>query len=132
MFGLDSAQLEYRSKTGDEFGSMRMTPKLNNNQLSVFQDEPNSTKVIRAKSTLKQRNYARCHMSTETTLFLKGQKIELTGHPPYNPDLAPNDFYLFPSLKNNYVVNVFRAAKRPLMRLNSHFRNTSIRQEKVL
>ncbi|GBP32987.1 Histone-lysine N-methyltransferase SETMAR [Eumeta japonica] len=41
-----------------------------------------------------------CHASAETTLFLKGQKIELTGHPPYTPDLAPNDFYLFPSAKN--------------------------------
>jgi len=22
------------------------------------------------------------------------------GHPPYNPDLAPNDFFLFPHIKN--------------------------------
>ncbi|GBO99586.1 hypothetical protein EVAR_40424_1 [Eumeta japonica] len=29
-----------------------------------------------------------------------GQKIELTAHPPYSPDLAPDDFYLFPSVKN--------------------------------
>ncbi|GBP30205.1 hypothetical protein EVAR_94513_1 [Eumeta japonica] len=37
-----------------------------------------------------------CHTSAETTLFLEGQKIKLTSHPPYSPDLAPNDFYLFP------------------------------------
>ncbi|GBP82492.1 hypothetical protein EVAR_58538_1 [Eumeta japonica] len=35
--------------------------------------------------------------SAETTRFLEGQMIELTGHPPYSPDLAPNDFYLFPN-----------------------------------
>ncbi|GBP20077.1 hypothetical protein EVAR_13849_1 [Eumeta japonica] len=35
---------------------------------------------------------ASCHTSAETTRFLD----ELTGHPPYSPDLAPNDFYLFP------------------------------------
>ncbi|GBP20741.1 hypothetical protein EVAR_14466_1 [Eumeta japonica] len=29
-----------------------------------------------------------------------GQKIELTGDPPYSPDLEPSDFYLFPSMKN--------------------------------
>ncbi|GBP64408.1 hypothetical protein EVAR_43185_1 [Eumeta japonica] len=28
------------------------------------------------------------------------QKIELTGHPPYRLDLAPNDFSLIPSVKN--------------------------------
>ncbi|GBP23307.1 hypothetical protein EVAR_76022_1 [Eumeta japonica] len=27
-------------------------------------------------------------------------KTELTDHPPYDPDSAPNDFYLFPSVKN--------------------------------
>ncbi|GBP08581.1 hypothetical protein EVAR_72325_1, partial [Eumeta japonica] len=39
-------------------------------------------------------------MSAETIRFSEGQKIELTSYPPYNPDLAPNDFYLFPSVKN--------------------------------
>ncbi|GBP40811.1 hypothetical protein EVAR_87073_1 [Eumeta japonica] len=34
----------------------------------------------------------------ETTRFLEGQKIELTDHPPYCPDLAANYFHLFPSL----------------------------------
>ncbi|GBP26147.1 hypothetical protein EVAR_74909_1 [Eumeta japonica] len=45
-----------------------------------------------------------CHTSAETARFLEGQKIELTGHPPYSPDLAdlaPNDFYWFPSVNNN-------------------------------
>ncbi|GBP53978.1 Histone-lysine N-methyltransferase SETMAR [Eumeta japonica] len=31
---------------------------------------------------------------------MAGQKIELAGHTPYSPDLTPNDFYLFPSVKN--------------------------------
>ncbi|GBP33679.1 hypothetical protein EVAR_16717_1 [Eumeta japonica] len=31
-----------------------MTPKLNNRTVWVFQDEPNPTKIIRAKSTLKR------------------------------------------------------------------------------
>ncbi|GBP75084.1 Mariner Mos1 transposase [Eumeta japonica] len=40
------------------------------------------------------------HTSAETTRFLEGQKIELTARPLYSPDLAPNDFCLFPSVKN--------------------------------
>ncbi|GBP84571.1 hypothetical protein EVAR_64601_1 [Eumeta japonica] len=67
----------------------------------VFQDEPNPTKVIRVKSTLKtilHNDDASCHTSAQTTRFLEDQKIKLTGHPPYSSDLAPNDFYLFPSV----------------------------------
>ena len=40
------------------------------------------------------------------------------GHPPYSPDLAPNDFFLFPTIKNKLrgqrftsteeAVNVFK------------------------
>ncbi|GBP41754.1 hypothetical protein EVAR_33745_1 [Eumeta japonica] len=45
-------------------------------------------------------NNTRCYTSAETTRFLEGQKIELAGHPPYSPNLGPNDFYLFPSVKN--------------------------------
>ncbi|GBP75306.1 hypothetical protein EVAR_19955_1 [Eumeta japonica] len=102
--------------------SMRTTPKLNKSQRWVFQDEPNPTKVIRAKSTLKQMvayffgmnghgvsvplenrktvNTECCYPSAETTRFLEGQKIGLTGYPLYSPDLIPSDFYLFPSVKN--------------------------------
>ena len=41
---------------------------------------------------------------SQTTLvtreFLAKSKITTTGHPPYSPDLAPCDFYLFPKAKN--------------------------------
>ncbi|GBP75374.1 Mariner Mos1 transposase [Eumeta japonica] len=91
----------------------------------VFQDKVNPTKVIRAKSTLKQmiayffevfeeirnnnrqrriilhHDNASCHTSAETSRLLEGQKIELMGHMPHNPDLAPNDFYLFLSSVKN-------------------------------
>ncbi|GBP62257.1 Histone-lysine N-methyltransferase SETMAR [Eumeta japonica] len=40
------------------------------------------------------------HTSAETTRFMEGQKVELTGHPLYSSDLASNNFYLFPSVKN--------------------------------
>lgn len=43
---------------------------------------------------------ASSHTSHQTSDFLSTQHIELMGHPPYSPDLAPNDFFLFPSVKN--------------------------------
>lgn len=42
---------------------------------------------------------ASSHTSAQTKEFLTGQNIELMGHPPYSPDLAPNDFFLFPHIK---------------------------------
>ncbi|XP_025154440.1 histone-lysine N-methyltransferase SETMAR-like [Harpegnathos saltator] len=118
----------------------------------VFQDEPNLTKIVRARSTSKQMvacffgkaghvatvplvqcqtansewytticlsevfgkiretNRRRCiilhqdnassHISAQTRDFLRTEKVELIGHPPYSPDLAPNDFFLFPQIKN--------------------------------
>ncbi|GBP35812.1 Cytoplasmic dynein 2 heavy chain 1 [Eumeta japonica] len=43
---------------------------------------------------------ASCRTSVETIRVLEDQKNELTGQPPYSPDLALNDVYLFPSVKN--------------------------------
>ena len=34
--------------------------------------------------------------SCQTTAFLNIQNIDLMSHPSYSPDLAPNDFFLFP------------------------------------
>lgn len=39
------------------------------------------------------------HKCTVVTELLEGYSWELLEHPPYSPDLAPCDFYLFPKLK---------------------------------
>ena len=31
---------------------------------------------------------------------MDAQNIEIMGHPPYSPDLAPSDFFLFPRIKD--------------------------------
>ena len=47
------------------------------------------------------RHYnARSHTSAQTRDFLRTGNIELMGHPAYSPDLAYNDFFLFPHIKN--------------------------------
>ena len=40
------------------------------------------------------------HTSAIVTAFLKKEKVTLLPHPPYSPDLAPCDFFLFPKLKS--------------------------------
>ncbi len=143
----------YDIVTGDESWIYAYEPESKQQStVWVFQDEPNPTKVVRARSTSKQmvacffgktghvatvpleqrrtvnsewytticlpvvfqeirktnrqrritlhQDNASSHTSAQTTAFLSTQNIELMGHPPYSPDLAPNDFFLFPYVKN--------------------------------
>ncbi|GBP18231.1 hypothetical protein EVAR_9073_1 [Eumeta japonica] len=54
------------------------------------------------------------HTSAETIRFLEGEKFELTGHPPYSPDLASNDFYLFPRLSKCIYIDYINLPLVPL------------------
>jgi [histone H3]-lysine36 N-dimethyltransferase SETMAR len=42
---------------------------------------------------------APCHTSVLVKDFLASQNVKVLQHPPYSPDLAPADFFLFPRLK---------------------------------
>ncbi len=42
---------------------------------------------------------ASSHTSTPTLALLGEQNINLLAHPPYSPDLAPCDYFLFPRIK---------------------------------
>ncbi|GBP87527.1 hypothetical protein EVAR_57236_1 [Eumeta japonica] len=88
---------------------------------------PSARPSLRTFSASRERSRS-CHTSVETIRFLEGQKIELTGHPPYNSDLAPNDSYLFPSVKNK--LRGQRISRRE--EAVDAFGDTSIRMEKVL
>ncbi|GBP94181.1 hypothetical protein EVAR_100802_1 [Eumeta japonica] len=54
------------------------------------------------------------HTSADITRVLEGQKIELTGHPPYSPYSpywAPNGFYLLPNVKNKLRAQRFSSCE---------------------
>ena len=42
---------------------------------------------------------ASSHTAKLTKGFLEAEGLDLLPHPPYSPDLAPCDFWLFPKLK---------------------------------
>ncbi len=44
---------------------------------------------------------ARPHVAGNIKWLLEDLKWIVFGHPPYSPDLAPSDYYLFPGLKNH-------------------------------
>lgn len=49
------------------------------------------------------------------------QGYDLLGYPPYSPDLAPSDFYLFPKLKTLFLGSASHPVnkmRRPLMNIS--------------
>ena len=74
----------------------------------------NSTKYVNTLEKLKARlrrvrsekvsiihhDNARPHTSLETRTALDRLGLRTLPHPPYSPDLAPSDFFLFPKLKD--------------------------------
>ncbi|KFM80306.1 Mariner Mos1 transposase, partial [Stegodyphus mimosarum] len=48
---------------------------------------------------LSHHDNARPHIPRCVQDVLQQNKVEILPHPPYSPDLAPRDFWLFPELK---------------------------------
>ena len=44
---------------------------------------------------------ASAHTANATVDFLQANSVRPLTHPPYSPDLAPCDFFLFPTVKKN-------------------------------
>ena len=60
--------------------------------LSVVFQEITEPPNRRRRITLHHDN-ASSYTSVQTTAFLSTENIDLMSHPPYSPDLAPNDFF---------------------------------------
>ena len=54
---------------------------------------------LQKKTIIFHQDNARVHTSFLTMVKLNELKYELFEHPPYSPDLAPSDYYLFRNLK---------------------------------
>ena len=54
---------------------------------------------IQKKKVLFHQNIAPSHMSMKTMVKLNELSFELLPYPPYSPDLAPSDCWLFADLK---------------------------------
>ncbi|CAH1978183.1 unnamed protein product [Acanthoscelides obtectus] len=55
------------------------------------------------KSTPKEESSptnASSHTAQKTRQYLTEEDVELLDHPPYSPDLTPNDLFTFPKIKN--------------------------------
>lgn len=51
------------------------------------------------RGLLLHHDNASAHTAVRTTEFIASEGVQLLSHPPYSPDLAPCDFFLFPHVK---------------------------------
>jgi len=65
---------------------------------------------------------APAHTALSVQQFLAKNNMTVIPHPPYSPDLAPCDFFLFPrmkgQMKGKYLVDVSEVKKKILEVLN--------------
>ncbi|CAH1958960.1 unnamed protein product [Acanthoscelides obtectus] len=52
---------------------------------------------------------ASSHTAQKTRQYLSEENVELLDHPPYSPDLSPNDFFTFPKIKNRLLSQRFQS-----------------------
>ena len=60
---------------------------------------PGELRRLRQEIARKRQNNAPSTTSQVTTTDATECGFEILPHPPYSPDMAPPDFYLFPKLK---------------------------------
>jgi histone-lysine N-methyltransferase SETMAR len=63
---------------------------------------------------------ASSHTSHQTSEYLGTQNIELMGHPPYSPDLAPKDFFLFTKIKDKLRDQRFSSPEEAVEAFKNH------------
>ncbi|CAH1969158.1 unnamed protein product [Acanthoscelides obtectus] len=58
-------------------------------------------KINPERRIILHQDNASSHTAQKTRQYLMEENVELLDHPPYSPDLSPNDFFTFPKIKNS-------------------------------
>ncbi|CAH1971777.1 unnamed protein product [Acanthoscelides obtectus] len=61
-------------------------------------------KINPERRIILHQDNASLHTAQKTKQDLTEENVELIDHPPYSPDLSPNDFFTFPQIKNRLRV----------------------------
>jgi [histone H3]-lysine36 N-dimethyltransferase SETMAR len=76
---------------------------------------------LKKKKVLFHQDNAPCHKSMKTMAKLHELGFELLLHPPYSPDLAPSDFFLFSDLKRMLAGQKFCADEEVIAETEAYF-----------
>ena len=83
------------------------------NWRTLWRKNASRGKVAKGVLFLRDNAPANWALATQKKLLYLG--FQYLEHPPYSPDLAPSDYHLFPGLKNNWKVAIFRPTRRSLL-----------------
>ena len=78
----------------------------------------NKRKVSGATSFIFHMDNARSHTSKATCEYMTEHGMDRMPHPPYSPDLAPCDFFLFGYIKNRLIGSEFTTRDEALEKIN--------------
>lgn len=73
------------------------------------------------KKVLFHHDNAPAHTSAVSTAKLLEIRFEIVSHPPYSPDLAPSDYYLFPNMKKWLAGKRFHSNDEVIAATNDYF-----------
>jgi len=65
----------------------------------VFSDFMEKRGRTTVRDVMLHHDNAAAHKARIVTEYLRNERVDLLPHPPYSPDLAPCDFFLFPRIK---------------------------------
>ena len=73
----------------------------------MIQDIEQKLPTTGVKDVLLHHDNASPHKTKIVKDYLEKQGLQVLPHPPYSPDLAPCDFWLFPTLKERLAARKF-------------------------
>jgi [histone H3]-lysine36 N-dimethyltransferase SETMAR len=76
---------------------------------------------LKKNKVLFHQDNAPLHKSIKTTTKLQELGYELLLHPPYSPDLAPSDFFLFADLKRMFAGKKFSTNEKVFAETEAFF-----------
>lgn len=76
---------------------------------------------LKKKKVLFHQDNAPCHKSMKTMAKLYELGFELLPHPPYSPDLAPSDYFLFADLKRMLAGKKFKTNNEVIAETEAYF-----------
>jgi len=77
--------------------------------------------ALKRKAVLFLQDNAPAHKAALTMAKLHELGFQLVDHPPYSPDLAPSDFFLFPELKKTLSGQKFATNAEVITAVNDYF-----------
>ena len=108
--------IDYLEK-GKTINSDYYTALLERLKVEIAEKRPHMKK----KKVLFHQDNAPCHKSLKTMAKLHELGFELLPHPPYSPDLAPSDFFLFSDLKRMLAGKKFGSDAEVIAETEAYF-----------